>query len=123
MLVTVIVKSAVEVRLPSLAWTVIVWLAAELISVLLATVTTPLVEPIVKRPPALFVRLNVTVPPAGSVETAVIPTVVPFAEFTMMVLPAASPSTGTLGARFVTLTAMSCTVVRPLPSLAVTCTL
>ena len=58
-LLTLMVNEADELRLPSLACTVMVWLVADskLSSLPLATVTTPVVGSMAKRPPALSVRL------------------------------------------------------------------
>ena len=64
-LVTAMVKFCEVEFVPSLACTVIVWLVAfsKFNRLALATRTTPVELLIAKRPPALLVRLNVTVPP------------------------------------------------------------
>src|SRR5438552_19173567 len=72
-----------------------------------------------KRPPALSVKLYVTMPPAGSVEAAVMPTAVPLAAFSFTALAAGSLSTGAEGARLFTLIVKLLVLVR-LPSLAST---
>ena len=85
----------------------------------MATVTTPVVELMAKRPPALSVRLKVTAGPFGSVEEAVIPTGVPLAAASATLLAAALLSAGVEGATLPTLMVKESDELR-LPSLACT---
>ena len=66
-----------------------------------ATVTTPLLVSIAKRPPALSLNAYVTVVPASaSVPSAVTPTVEPVAEFSATTFVTALLSTRTTGLSF-----------------------